>query len=263
MTIRHPLGLRLDPERSVRDQIHEAARLGARGVVIDASGELAPHRFGSTARRELRHVLRTTELALIALSLPTRRGFNTTDQLDDRIRRADAAFAMAFELGTTIVLARAGAVPPVEDATRREIFTTTLLALGQRADHQGVRLAMETGSETGATLASFLDAAASPGLAASIDPAGLLQAGIDPVGAARELGSWVVHAYASDATDSARAPLVNPRGFGFPRGALDWVEFLGSLEEIGYRGFLTIWPTAGRPVAAQFQAIADRLKMLG
>ncbi len=105
MTIRHPLGLRLDPERSVRDQIHEAARLGARGVVIDASGELAPHRFGSTARRELRHVLRTTELALIALSLPTRRGFNTTDQLDDRIRRADAAFAMAFELGTTIVLA--------------------------------------------------------------------------------------------------------------------------------------------------------------
>ena len=27
--IRHPLGLRLDPDRPVREQIHEAARLGA------------------------------------------------------------------------------------------------------------------------------------------------------------------------------------------------------------------------------------------
>ena len=108
--IRHPLGLRLDPDRPVRDQIHEAARLGARGVVVDAIGDLAPHRLGETGRRELRHILRTVELSLVGLSLPTRRPFDTTDQLDDRIRRADAAFAMAYELGTTIVLARAGAV---------------------------------------------------------------------------------------------------------------------------------------------------------
>jgi sugar phosphate isomerase/epimerase len=260
MTIRNPLGLRLDPERSVRDQIHEAARLGARGVVLEASGELAPHRLGATGRRELRHILRTTELLLIALSLPTRRAFDTTDQLDDRIRRADAAFAMAYELGTTIVLARAGALPAPEDATRREIFHSALLALGQGADHHGVRLAMETGSESGEKLASFLNALASPGLAASIDPASLLQTGIDPVVAARELGPWVVHAYANDATSGGRAPAINPRGLGFPRGALDWAEFLGSLEEIGYRGFLTVWPTAGRPVASQFQAVADGLK---
>ncbi len=122
---------------------------------------------------------------------------------------------------------------------------------------------METGSETGATLASFLDAAASPGLAASIDPAGLLQAGIDPVVAARELGSWVVHAYASDATETAQRARGQPARPWVSSRALDWVEFLGSLEEIGYRGFLTIWPTAGRPVAAQFQAVADRLKMIG
>ncbi len=205
MTIRHPLGLRLDPERSVRDQIHEAARIGARGVVLDASGELAPHRLGATGRRELRHVLRTTELSLIALSLPTRRGFDTTDQLDDRIRRADTAFGMAFELGTTIVLARAARYqgrrmrPAARSSPRRSWRWAS-------ADHQGVRLAVETGTEAGETLASFLEAVASPGLAASIDPAGLLQAGIDPVVAARELGSWVVHAYAGDATDSARRP---------------------------------------------------------
>jgi sugar phosphate isomerase/epimerase len=255
--------MRLDPDRGVRDQIYEAAQLGARGVVLDASGELAPHRLGTTGRRELRHVLRTSELALIALALPTRRGFDSTDQLDDRVRRADATFAMAYELGTGGVLARTGAVPPREDAARREILTGALLALGQRADHQGVRLAVETGSETGATLASVLEEIASPGLAASIDPAGLLESGIDPVIAARELGSWVIHAYASDAARSVRGPQINPRGFGYPRGALDWSEYLGSLEEIGYRGFLTIWPASGQPAAVEFQRVAERLKMIG
>ena len=54
-------------------------------------------------------------MSLVGLALPTRRPFDTTDQLDERMRRADAAFAMAYELGTKIVLARAGAVPPTED----------------------------------------------------------------------------------------------------------------------------------------------------
>jgi sugar phosphate isomerase/epimerase len=257
--IPHLLGLRLDADRPVRDQIHEAASAGARGVVLDASGELAPHRLGSTGRRELRHILRTTELSLVALALPTRRAFDTADQLDDRIRRADSAFAMAYELGTCVVLARVGAIPGPEDETRRDVFMSSLLALGQRADHQGVRLAIETASETGEKLAAFLESVVSPGLAASVDPASLLQTGIDPVVAVRELGSWVLHAYANDATDRARGLNFNPRGIGFPQGALDWAEYLGSLEEIGYRGFLTIWPTASHSLAAAFGAISARL----
>src|SRR3954466_13769281 len=155
--IRHPLGLRLDPNRPIREQIHEAARLGAKGVVLDAIGDLAPQRLGETGRRELRHLLRTVELSLVALSLPTRRPFDTTDQLDERIRRADGAFALAYELGTNLVLARAGAVPPEEDGERLGVFTTALASLGQRADHRGVRLAVETGTEPGHRLKAFLD----------------------------------------------------------------------------------------------------------
>ncbi len=257
--IRHPLALRLAPDQSVRDQIYEAARIGARGVVIDAIGDVAPHRLGETGRRELRQILRTAELSLAALSLPTRRPFDTLDQLDDRMRRADAAFAMAYELGTTIVLARAGAVPPREDEARLEIFSQTLLELGRRAEHHGVKLAMETGTDSGQKLKEFLDALASPGLAASIDPASLLQAGIDPIVSVRELASWVVHAYATDATGSSGGKAMNPRGFGYPPGALDWEEYLGALEEIGYRGFLTVWPAPGRPAADEFKSVSNRL----
>jgi sugar phosphate isomerase/epimerase len=257
--IRHPQSLRLSPDRSVRDQIYEAARMGARGVVIDAIGDVAQHRLGETGRRELRQILRTAELSLVALSLPTRRPFDTTDQLDDRMRRADGAFAMAYELGTSIVLARAGALPPPEDKTRLEIFSNTLHELGRRAEHHGVKLAMETGTEPGQRLKEFLDALGSPGLAASIDPASILQAGIDPIVTVRALTSWVVHAYAKDATGSSGVIGVNPRGIGYPPGVLDWEEYLGSLEEIGYRGFLTVWPVPGQPAAAQFKAVANLL----
>jgi sugar phosphate isomerase/epimerase len=257
--IRNPLGLRLSPDRPVRDQISEAARLGARGVVIDAIGDVAPQRLGETGRRDLRHILRTVELSLVALSLPTRRAFDTTDQLDDRLRRADLAFAMAYELGTNVVLARLGSVPPQGDDGRREIYANAVRELGMLADHRGVRLAIESGGEPADKLREFLETLGLPTLAVSIDPGGFLQAGIDPIGAMRELADWVAHAYANDATGVANLPAYNPRGFGFPPGALDWEEYLGSLEEISYHGFLTVWPPPGRPASSQFAAISQRL----
>jgi sugar phosphate isomerase/epimerase len=260
--IRSPLGLRLnpDPARSPRDQLRQAAALGAKGVVLDAAGEFSPDRLSGTGRRELRYLLRSVELGLVALHLPTRRPFDTLDQLDDRLARADRAFALAFELGTRLVLARVGAVPPESEAGRQEAFTLALTELARRADHRGVRLAIETGAEPGAVLRPFLDTLDAPVLAASIDPGALLRMGHDPIATTRDLGPWVAHAYATDATGpSGRAVLPNPRGFGFPPGALDWEEYLGALEEIDYRGYLTIWPDPAADQAAQFSALKQRL----
>ena len=261
--IRHPLGLRLDSSRSVRDQIHEAARMGARGVVLEAVGDLSPLRLGETGRRELRHLLRTMELSLVALGLPTRRGFDTVDQLDDRIRRADLAFAMAYELGTNLVLARGGQVPPEDDPARYPVFKSAITSLGERADYRGVRLALETGPEPGQRLKTFLDSVDLPGLAASIDPSSLLRSDIDPVASCRELNARVAHAYAGDATGSAVTAAPNPRGFGLPAGSLDWEEYLGALEEIGYRGFLTVWPDPAENPRTVFTSLAIRLNQMG
>lgn len=255
-----PLSLRLDPTHPIREQIREAARLGARGVVLDAIGDLAPSRLSETGRRELRHLLRSVELTLVALSLPTRRPFDTLDQLDDRLRRAEAAFTMAYELGTALVLARVGGIPPESDAPARETFFGAVRELGRRADHRGVRLALETGPDPGEALRGLLDSLASPGLAASIDPAGLLPGGHDPVASIRALGTWVAHAYAAEAAPTHR--VVRPTRGGRTVGALDWEEYLGALEEINYRGFLTVWPDPARPVGPQFEAVVDRLKGL-
>ncbi|HEV3163356.1 MAG TPA: sugar phosphate isomerase/epimerase family protein [Isosphaeraceae bacterium] len=257
--IRSPLGLRLDPARPIKDQIQEAARLGAKGVVADATGELAPDRLSETGRRELRHLLRTVQLDLIALHLPTRRAFDTDDQLDDRLTRADRAFSLAFELGGRLILARVGAVPPESEAPRREMLLHSLRELGRRADHRGVRLAIETGTEPGDILRPLLDTLDSPGLAASIDPTTLLSHGHDPNATTRSLGPWAAHAYLPRTTRSSQgAHSREPLGFGFPSGTLDWEEYLGSLEEINYRGYMTFWPDPSMEVANQFAAIKER-----
>src|SRR5205085_10732471 len=114
-------------------------------------------------------------------------------------QRADRAFALAFELGTPLVLARVGALPPESEAARREVSVSALPELARRADHRGVRLTIETGTEPGDVLAVVLDAIPTTGLAASIDPAALLQNRIDPIATTRSLGPWVAHVYASDA----------------------------------------------------------------
>lgn len=260
--IRSPIGVRLnpDPARSPREQIYQAAQLGARGVVLEAIGELGPDRLGDTGRRDLKRILRTAELTLIAMSLPTRRAFDTVEQLEDRLSRADRAFALMYELGCNLALVRVGAVPGEADPARHEVFRTAVGELARRADHRGVRLAIETGGDSGAVLRAFLDQLDAPMLGASVDPGALLRMGIDPVAATVELNAKVIHAYATDATGAGASGIsMASHRMGFPPGVLDWENYLGSLEEIDYRGFLTIWPEPGSDVASGFKAMKARL----
>jgi sugar phosphate isomerase/epimerase len=169
---------------------------------------------------------------------------------------------MAFDLGTSLVLTSAGTLPRKEDAPRREAFTHAVRELGGRADHRGVRLALETGAEPADELNAFLVDLGSPSLGVSIDPSRGLQANIAPVASVRTLAEWVAHAYAGDAPGFARVQGSVRRGFDAPARALDWEEYLGALEEIGYRGFLTVWPVPGQPAALQFTAVCDRLGQL-
>jgi len=262
--IRNPLGLRLNPGRPIREQIRQAATLGAKGVVLDATGDLAPERLSETGRRELRFLLRSVELKLIALHLPTRRPFDTVDQLDDRLRRAETAFTLGFELGAPLVLARIGELPAESDPTRREVWVSALRELARRADHRGVRFTVETGTEPGDQLRPILDGLDTIGVAASLDPATLLARGFDPTESARALGHWVAHAYATDlgSSGSTIAAAARPLASGFPPRPLDWEEYVGTLEEIEYRSFLTVWPDPATDAASRFLAIVNRLKSL-
>ena len=140
----------------------------------------------------------------------------------------------------------------MDAAARREAFVHALGELGRRAEHRGILLAIETVTGPVSLLAEILSSIASPGLAASVDTGALLRSGQDPAAAVVALGSHVAHAYAVDAWAGSGPIVGNP-------GILDWEGYLGSLEEIDYRGYLTIWPDSSGDLASGFAAIKARL----
>ena len=258
--IRSPLSVRLDPSQPIRAQVRQAAEAGAKGVVIEAIGDLAPMQLTETGRREIRHLLRSVDLVLVGLHLPTRRAFDTFDQIEDRLARADRVLALAYDLGTRLILVRAGAIPTIEEESKRAAFDTTMTELAQRADHRGLTVALETGTEPGEVMKAVLDAQNRPNLAASIDPAYLLRNGYDPVAAVRDLGLWVGHAYLHQAVGARGGVELASRRNTRGAASLDWESYLGAFEEINYQGAMTIWPESSQALFVQFGRIAESLR---
>src|SRR5262249_45828167 len=114
----------------------------------------------------------------------------------------------------------------------------SLAALGQHGDRTGTTLALETGLESGALLRQFLDRFDTGGLGVNFDPANLLMHGFDPYESARALHEKIRHAHANDAraASASRAAQEVPVG----HGDIDWMQLLGALEEIEYRGWLVV-----------------------
>ena len=104
-------------------------------------------------------------------------------------------------------------------------------------------------------LRAFLDRFDSGSLAVNYNPANLLISGHDPYAAVTALGRRIAHVDAEDAravspNRLARVPLGH--------GDLDWLQLLAALEQVEYRGYLTV--TGADP--AEFGAGVQFLRRL-
>jgi sugar phosphate isomerase/epimerase len=222
----------------LRRALTEAGRLGVSGVQVDAVGDLAPNALSETGRREFRHLLRAHNLELTALGCPLRRGLDSTENQQPRIEHVQKVLTLSYDLGPRIVIVQAGAVVENREDPRMRILSESLQALALHGDRSGTVLALETGLEKGSILAAFLDHFDTGALGVNLDPANLLLHGFDPYESVQELGRRIVHAHAKDARQAvaSRAAQEVPLGYG----DIDWMKFLGVLEEVEYRGWLTI-----------------------
>lgn len=233
------IGLRLECLRlPIRKAIAKAAALGVRGVQVNAVGDLAPDNLSSTGRRELRHLIDSLNLQLTALGFPTRHGYNTADGLEARIAGVQKVLTMSFELRAPIVTGAIGRVPEVVEHPSRKLLNEAMAAVGSHAERVGAVFAIETGPESGESLRNFIDSFGGVGLRANLDPASLLIKGYDPMAAVRSLGDAIIHAHARDVIRYADGDLGREVVPG--DGDLDWTEYLGALEEVGYRGWHVI-----------------------
>ncbi len=222
----------------LRRALAEAQRMGVAGVQLDAVGDLSPANLSQSGRRDLRNLLRAHNLELAAIGCPLRRGLDEAEDQQPRLERVRDVMALSFDLGPRLVLVQAGPVPEDVESPHGRLMSESLRNLGPHGDRTGTTLALETGLESGSTLAAFLKRFDSGSLRVDLDPANLLLHGFDPYESARELHGLIAHARARDArrTSTSRGSQEVPLG----HGDIDWMRWLATLEEVEYRGWLTV-----------------------
>lgn len=244
--------------RSLRQPLRQAliaaARMGAQAVEIDARTELRPADLSQTALRQFRKMLDDLNLRVAAVSFRTRRGYDVSDDLDRRVEATKGAMQMAYSLGAPIVLNVVGNIPSDQDDPRWKQLVDVLSDLAAHGDRVGAILAAETSSAAPADLATLLAQLPAGSTAASLDPAGLVLHGYDPLEAVALLGNSIRSAIARDAVRERTAT----RGVEVPlgRGSVDFPALLGALEQRDYRGYFTVAREhAADPAAELAQAI--------
>jgi sugar phosphate isomerase/epimerase len=222
----------------LRKALHTAARLGARGVQIDALRDLRPAELSQTGLRQFRKMLDDLNLRVATVRFPTRHGYYDRERLDERVAATKRVMRFAHDLGARVVINQVGRVPEDEQSDDWQTLTEALADLGAEGHRVGALLAAKTGSESGPDLARLLGALPEGTIGVDLDPGQLIVNGFSASEAAESLAGRVLHVTASDAVRD----LALGRGLEVQlgRGAADFPELIARLEQRGYQGWFTV-----------------------
>ncbi len=158
-----------------------------------------------------------------------------------RLSEMKAISDFSVQLRCGVVALHLGFVPHAsENGLYRDIVCTTReLCDHCRGNSQSLHL--ETGQETAAALVQFLDDVDRDNLFVNFDPANMILYGTgEPIEALRQLDSRVRSVHCKDARWSDQPGIAWGEEVPLGDGEVDIPLYLRTLEEIGYRGPLTI-----------------------
>ena len=247
-------------KKTHEEGIKQAAILGLDGVQIYATtGEFSPA-LSAEEKAEYKRLLQEKGLVVSALCGDMGGyGFEIAKDNAERIEKTKHIIDLAVEFGAKVVTTHIGVIPEEKSHPRYEVMLTALTECGLYAKEKGVTLAIETGPEKAKTLLMFLEDTKG-GVGVNLDPANFtMVTGQDAVEAVYLLKDYIVHTHAKDGkmlnknqnpTDVYHAFAVGGvdalnacEGFKelpLGEGDVDWDNYLKTLKEIGYDGFLTI-----------------------
>ncbi|MBO4951219.1 MAG: sugar phosphate isomerase/epimerase [Clostridia bacterium] len=263
------------------DAIKEAAAIGAQGIqLLCTRGENTPENLIGEKRKDLLKYVKDNSLVFSAICGDFGQGFGHKEKNPELIEKSKRILDLAKELETDIVTTHIGVVPSDENHDRYKVMQEACFELSRYADSIGSHFAIETGPETSATLQKFLDKLDSKGVAVNLDPANLVMVtGDAPVVAVHNLKDYIVHTHAKDGVKLFDADpeyvyhVVHPipeeiRNKRFylevplGDGSVPYIHYLKALEEVGYRGFLTIEREVGDNPAKDIKKAIDYLKVI-
>ncbi len=259
-----PIGVIIDSFRTdITSAVKKAAQVGAQGIQVYATGgEMAPENLTSQKRREFLDLVKSNGLKVSALCGDLGGGgFTKPEKNKEKVERSKLILDLAKDLETDIVTTHIGVVPSDKNHDRYKIMQEACFELCRYADELNAHFAIETGPETSIVLKGFLDSLNSRGVGVNLDPANLVMVtGDDPAKAVYNLKDYIVHTHAKDGKQlfykdpeivygMVESPIVTGSSFTevpLGEGSVNWEEYLAALEDIGYKGFLTIEREVGQ-----------------
>lgn len=253
-----PIGVIIDSFRcDLKEAVKKAAAVGANGIQVYASrGEMDPDNMTPAKRKEFLDVVKSNGLVISALCGDLGGGgFSIPENNPWKIEKSKRIIEMAKELETDVVTTHIGVVPEDANHERYKIMQDACFRLAEFADSIDAHFAVETGPETSANLKKFLDSLGSKGVGVNLDPANLVMVtGDDPVQAVYNLKDYIVHTHAKDGKQLfylepeivygvKKDIIVEDDSFievPLGEGSVDFPNYLKALEDIGFKGFLTI-----------------------
>ena len=272
-----PIGVITDSFRlPFEESVKKAAEVGAKGIQMYAvSGEMAPEVLTASRRKEVLDIIKSNGLVVSVLCGDFGRGFGDPALNPELIERSKKVVDLALDLETNVVTTHIGVVPEDKSHPRYKIMQEACYELAKYADSVGAHFAVETGPERAIVLKEFLDSLNSKGVSVNLDPANLVMVtGDDPVQAVYTLKDYIVHTHAKDGIklfdkdpeviyhiieaelDSQEAFREVPLG----EGSVDFPRYLAALDDIGYKGFLTIEREVGSDPAKDIAMAVNFLK---
>lgn len=278
---RFPIGVIIDSFRTdIPTAVKKAAAVGAQGIQVYATrGEMSPENMNATKIAEFKKLVADNGLVISALCGDLGGGgFCFADRNPEKIEKSKRIIDLAKELDTNVVTTHIGVVPEDKSVDRYKVMQEACFELSRYADSIGAHFAIETGPETSAVLKEFLDSLGSTGVGVNLDPANLVMVtGDDPAGAVYNLQKYIVHTHAKDGKQIffkdpeivyglKKDVIITEDSFievPLGEGSVNWEKYLAALEDIGYKGFLTIEREVGDDPEKDIRKAVEFLKSHG
>ncbi len=273
-----PIGVMVESFRTdTKTAIETAAKIGAQGLQMYGTRPgKTPEDLVGEKRKELLDIVKSNGLCFSAICGDFGEGFWRPERNPILIEKSKKVVEMALDLGTNIVTTHIGVVPEDKNHERYKIMQEACFELSRFADSMGAHFAIETGPEKSITLKGFLDSLGSKGVAVNMDPANLaMVVGDDSAEAVYNLKDYIVHTHAKDGkmiyyknpevlygVTTEEELLEDDSCIEVPlgQGSVDFDKYLKALEEIGYKGYLTIEREVGETPLKDITEALDFLK---
>ena len=267
----------------VMDGLDAAQKVGAGAVQIYVGGRGAVKEVWTPAyRKAVSQKMKDNGLVFSAMCGDMGgHGFELKEEQDWRVDETRRMFELTRELGGDILTTHIGVVPEDAAKPRRAVMLEALNRLAGYAKEMGCRMAIETGPERPEILKAFLQEIEGGVVGVNYDPANLkMVLDEDPVKGVYTLKDYILHTHAKD---GRMINYVGPETvYGFfaeggigdlrmeecfletplGQGDVDLKGWIGALNDIGYKGYLTIEREVGGNPYADIELAVNTLKEL-